>query len=490
MFLIAAMTIVVFSCKKKEGCTDSNALNFDVEAEKSCESCCEYENPVSGKTERTLATSTSGTGSITLYKDTTYFLDGFVFVNTGQTLTIQAGTVIKGKSGQGADASALVIAKGGKINAIGTAIEPIIFTFENDPLDGSVPVTTRGQWGGVIILGDAKLNSTPGTTQIEGIPTSETRGQYGGNNDADNSGTLKYVSIRHGGTDIGAGNEINGLTLGGVGSATTLEYIEVIANADDGVEFFGGAPRLKHAVVAFCGDDSYDYDEGYRGFGQFWVAIQDPNEADRGGEHDGGTDPEDALPYAHPLVHNATYVGGGISAAKRAITFRDNAGGEYHNSIFYHFGKGIDIENMPSGQDSYQRFIDGELKLAGNVFSSVVAAGSTATASDLFKITMGIGWPSAADSTNELTASKAAFQASFSANNNQVSDAGLNFSFAAAGIDLVPSVISASSTPSDTWFETVNYVGAVNPNASNWLKGWTLLDGNQPGAAASVSYLP
>ncbi|MEZ4799223.1 MAG: hypothetical protein R2809_05460 [Flavobacteriales bacterium] len=148
-------------------------------------------------------------------------------------------------------------------------------------------------------MGSATLNSTPGETQIEGIPETEPRGIYGGSNDTDDSGILRYVSIRHGGTDIGAGNEINGLTLGGVGSGTVIEHIEVFANADDGMEFFGGTARVKWATVAFCGDDSFDYDEGWRGYGQFWFTVQDPADlsgGDRGGEHDGGTDPEDGMP--------------------------------------------------------------------------------------------------------------------------------------------------------------------------------------------------
>ena len=176
--------------------------------------------------------------------------------------------------GSGAEASALIVARGGKINAVGTQENPIIFTFEQDALDGSTPYNTKGQWGGVIILGNAQLNSSPGETQIEGIPDTESRGLYGGNDDLDNSGTMTYVSIRHGGTDIGAGNEINGLTLGGVGSQTTLEYIEVIANADDGVEFFGGTASIKYVLTAFCGDDSFDYDEGWRGYGQFWCTEE------------------------------------------------------------------------------------------------------------------------------------------------------------------------------------------------------------------------
>ena len=305
--------------------------------------------------------------------DNTYVLDGLCFVNDGGTLNIAAGTVIKAKAGQSEDASALVVARGGTINANGTAAAPIVMTFENDPLDGSTSTTTRGEWGGLIVLGDASLNSAPGETAIEGIPTNEPRGLYGGSNDAHNAGTITYVSIRHGGTDIGAGNEINGLTLGGVGTGTTIDYVEVIGNADDGVEFFGGTVNSKHLLTVNCGDDSFDYDEGFRGKGQFWVTVQPTDgEGDRGGEHDGGTDPETAQPYATPTVYNATYFGNGNG---RTITFRDNAGGHYNNSIFVNFDKGIDIEDLPDGEDSYSRFEAGDLSLSNNTFFDI-AAGS------------------------------------------------------------------------------------------------------------------
>jgi len=285
----------------------------------------------------------NGIGTRTLYKDTTYILDGFVFVNEGQTLTIQAGTVIKAKPGQGESASALIVARGAKIFAEGTKDEPIIFTAESDLLNGNIGNNVRGLWGGLIVLGKARLNTIPAEQQIEGIPTTETRGAFGGNDDADNSGIIKYVSIRHGGTDIGAGNEINGLSLGAVGSATVIDYVEIIANADDGIEFFGGTVQVKHALVAYCGDDSFDYDMGYRGKGQFWVSIQS-DDSDRNGEHDGGTDPEDGQPYAIPTIYNATYIG--VTTNKSIITFRDNAGGFYFNSIFVNHQAGIDIEKL------------------------------------------------------------------------------------------------------------------------------------------------
>ena len=253
-------------------------------------------------------------------------------------------------------------------------------TFEGDALDGTTESTRRGEWGGLIILGSAGLNSSPGVTQIEGIPTNEPRGEYGGSNDADNSGSITYVSIRHGGSDIGAGNEINGLTLGGVGSGTVIDFVEVIGNADDGVEFFGGTARTKHLLTAYCGDDSFDYDEGFRGFGQFWCTVQSDDEGDRGGEHDGGTEPETATPYAIPHIYNCTYIGNGQG---RAVTFRDNAGGHYHNSIFTNWSSGIDIEDLSADQDSYAQFENANLSLNGNIFWDITEGSAT---NDLFTV--------------------------------------------------------------------------------------------------------
>jgi hypothetical protein len=395
----------------------------------------------------------NGVGTVTWGSNDTYLIDGFVFVNSGQTLTIEPGCVIKGKAGQGDQASALIVARGGKVIAEGTATNPIVFTAEADNLNGNLSVTDRGLWGGLIILGNAKLNSTPGISQIEGLPTNEPRGSYGGTNDADNSGVYKYISVRHGGTDIGDGNEINGITLGGVGSGTVIDYVEVIANKDDGIEFFGGNPNVKHALVSNCGDDCFDYDEGFKGNGQFWVAIQDANDGDRMGEHDGGTDPETAMPYAIPTIYNATYIGRGAGAGKRVMTFRDNAGGHYANSIFANQDKGIDIEKLSSAQHSFKQFQDGNLSLKNNVFQSV----ANGTASGIFALS-GDG----ADS-----ASTAQFVASFDDNGNETSNPGVSSS------NPVPSTaVTGNLAPvPGAWFEAVSYKGAFG--AQNWAKGWT-----------------
>lgn len=323
-----------------------------------------------GKPIKTIADDGNGTGTVTWSKDTVYLLDKFVFVNDGDILTIEAGTVIKGKPGSGENASALIVSRGGKIMAEGTAQEPIIFTAEDDDLTTTTDLTHNddSKWGGVIILGDAVLNSAAGETPIEGIPTSEPRGLYGGNNANHDAGIIKYISIRHGGSDIGEGNEINGFTLGGVGSGTTIDNVEVFANKDDGIEWFGGSAYVTHAVVVACGDDSFDYDEGWTGGGQYWFSYQADGRGDRIGEHDGGTNPEDGTPYAKPTISNVTYIGNGSG---KLITFRDNAGGHYSNSIFMNTAKGIDVELLVDEQDSYKRFSEGDLTVTNSIFYNV-----------------------------------------------------------------------------------------------------------------------
>ncbi len=414
---------------------------------------------LSGTTHETITITDdgNGVGTSTWTANNTYLLDGFCFVNDGQTLTIEAGTVIKGKPGQGENASALIVARGGKLIAEGTKAAPIIFTCESDDLNGSVGLSDRGLWGGVILLGKAQLNSTPGESQIEGIPTNEPRGLYGGSDDTDNSGILKYISIRHGGTDIGDGNEINGLTLGAVGSGTVIDYIEVLANKDDGIEFFGGMPHVKHFLSVYCADDSFDYDEGFRGYGQFWCAIQDPNEGDRIGEHDGGTDPETGTPYAEPKIYNVTYIGRGADAGKRTVTFRDNAGGHYVNSIFYNQAKGIDIENLADNQDSYKQFQDGLLTIENNVFWNI----ADNTPEGIFKIS-GHG-ASPADSL----AAVQAFAAYFTSAGNTIADPGIS---AGNPVPATPFSDNMASYPAE-WFDNVNYKGAFGNE--NWAVGWT-----------------
>ncbi|MFO7744506.1 MAG: hypothetical protein R6V36_03870, partial [Psychroflexus sp.] len=223
-----------------------------------------------------------------------YILDGKVVVDAGATLTIEAGTIIKGAEGQQTQASALIIDRDATLNANGTADEPIIFTSVLDELmpgevvSPNLTVNDRGLWGGIIVLGNAPCSLEGDATEelIEGIPAGSGYGLYGGNDAADSSGNIEYISIRHGGANIGEGNEINGLTLGGVGNGTVINHIEVIANLDDGVEFFGGTVDASNIVVWGVGDDSVDIDQAYSGTVSN-VAIVMNNVSDHGLEIDG-----------------------------------------------------------------------------------------------------------------------------------------------------------------------------------------------------------
>ena len=212
----------------------------------------------------------------------TYILATRVTVLDGVTLTIQPGTLIKGEAGTGANATALLVARGGTIMAEGKADAPIIFTSVADEItpedivagdfaSPNLDPDINGLWGGVIVLGKAPISASNDNdedvseVQIEGIPTSDPNGLYGGSITEDNSGVLKFISIRHGGTNIGAGNEINGLTLGGVGSATVVENIEIVSNQDDGIEWFGGTVNVTNALVWNTGDDAIDADQAWKG---------------------------------------------------------------------------------------------------------------------------------------------------------------------------------------------------------------------------------
>lgn len=265
---LAATMVLATSCKK-EGCTDETATNYDEKA-KTDDGSCEFANTGNVVTGEITANTTWTTGN-------TYILNGRVTVMDGVTLTIEPGVVVKGKNGTGASASVLLIARGGKLMAQGTASMPIIFTAESDQItpaqiasgnfaSPNLLPTTSGLWGGVVICGKAAISSSAGTEeQVEGIPASDTNGLYGGTDDSDNSGTISYVSIRHSGIDLAAGNEIQGLTLAAIGSGTSVSNIEIVGNNDDGIEFFGGVVNVSNVVIWNVLDDGLDTDQGFSG---------------------------------------------------------------------------------------------------------------------------------------------------------------------------------------------------------------------------------
>ncbi len=404
----------------------------------------------------------AGTGTVTWTKGKTYLLEGMVFVNDGQTLTIEPGTVIRAKTGQGSAASALIVARGGRILAEGTAAEPIIFTCEGDDLEGSVPVESKGLWGGVIILGSASLNSRYNENHIEGIPLSEPRGTYGGLNDADDSGIFRYVSIRHGGTKLGEGNEINGLTLGGVGNGTTIDHVEVISNADDGFEFFGGTVDCRYLLSAYCDDDAFDYDEGYQGRGQFWAGIQEPLGGDHLVEATGGISPENGRPLSAPLLFNLTLVGGGTGDDRICLSYSKNGAGTLANSILLNKQDGVEIEFKAGLEDSYEQFLEGELRLEGNVFYDV--AGNDTDS--IFRVY-------SPDPEEDLSGQNLEVRNYFGTEGNKVESPGMTYSGGTYRLVASDYIFSGWVPVPDTWFDEVSYQGAFG--TYNWASGWTLL---------------
>lgn len=238
-----------------------------------------------------------------------YTLKTRVAVLSGVTLTIEPGVIVKGEYGTGANATCLIIARGAKLMAEGTASQPIIFTSVADEIEPGEIVspnmdsTLNGFWGGLLILGNAPISADAASMQIEGIPATDPNGLYGGNDAADNSGIVRYVSIRHGGANIGEGNEINGLTLGGVGSGTVIDHIEIVANQDDGIEWFGGSVDISDALVWMPGDDAIDTDQAWGGTLDNFIVI---NPGDECLELDGG---EGATDATHTITNGSVHAG-------------------------------------------------------------------------------------------------------------------------------------------------------------------------------------
>lgn len=288
--------------------------------------------------------------SKTLTADREWFLKGTVYVTEGATLTIEPGTVIKGyvpkTSAEVNLKGSLVIERGAKINADGTATKPIVFT-------SGLPAGQRkpGDWGGVVILGRATNNQSGNTTIEGGIGR-----PYGGTNDDDNSGVMRYVRIEFAGISVEPGSEINSLTLGSVGRGTTLEYIQSVYGNDDAFEFFGGTVNAKYLVAYGTADDDFDFDFGYRGTIQYAVSLRNPRFVDsadpgNGIECDNDKNGTTATPTTRPVLSNFTFVGpnnatGTAANHNFAVRFRKATNFVLNNSILLGYQKaGLSLES-------------------------------------------------------------------------------------------------------------------------------------------------
>ncbi len=341
VMLIAAGSLmtVATSCKKK-GCIDEAATNYDAEAKKDDGSCV-YDTT---EEDNEVKVSSNVTSDETWTKDNVYILTTRIAVTSGATLTIEPGTIIKGEAGTGANATALIIAKDAKIMAQGTDTEPIIFTSVADKIQPgqiaspNLSTDLDGLWGGLIVLGNAKISADAEAVQIEGIPVSDANGLYGGVNDADNSGVISYVSIRHGGANIGEGNEINGLTLGGVGSGTIINHVEIVANQDDGIEWFGGTVSVSNALVWNAGDDAIDTDQSWAGTLDNFIVV---NAGDECFELDG---PEGVYEAKHTITNGSVFADG----ADGLVDLDDNSWVDMNNIYFFGLSAGQDFDQIPT----------------------------------------------------------------------------------------------------------------------------------------------
>jgi hypothetical protein len=443
LIVIVALSLTVLnSCKKDENnddTTNGNIVNFTVTT----------------LPDGTVQLEGNSNQNYTLDSSKTYLIKGFVYVEEGATLTVQPGTTIKGdKTTKGT----LIIKRGGKILANGTSANPIIFTSAQ-----AVGTRNPGDWGGIIICGKAPINLPGGEGQIEGGPDA----LYGGTNSSDNSGILKYVRIEYAGIPFQPNQEINGLTLGGVGSGTLIDYIQISFCGDDSYEMFGGNVNLNHIISYKTTDDDFDTDNGYTGKIQFGVALRAATIADVSGSNGFESDNDAAgstlTPITKAIFSNMSVFGPKQDTSyvvnsnfKRAAHLRRNTQTCIYNSVISGFPVGllIDGTNCENNASAY------DLQFKNCIIAScntplAVASGSTFNISNWF---------------NDITFG----------NSIQYTNANLTSDPYAATPDFLPVPGSALLSGADfsglnlSGFQQVTYRGAFG--TTNWTQGWANWD--------------
>jgi hypothetical protein len=323
--LVAILAFGLLSCEKELGGGDTAPIN--------------------------IPTSTTLSGNIntttTLTADKVWTLKGYVYVTDGAKLIIQPGTTIVSDI---AEKGALCIERGAQIIAEGTATKPIVFT--SGRVNGE---KAPGDWGGIVILGRAKTNRTSEPTIEGGIGR-----PFGGTNDLDNSGVLRFVRIEYAGIAAMPNSEINALTLGGVGSGTIIENVQTIYANDDAFEFFGGTVSPRNLYAFATADDDFDFDFGFTGTITNGVAKRDPQFVDNGDAGNGVECDNDgtgstATPYTHPKLYNMILVGPNVSTAfanhNLGLRFRRATQFTMKNSIVWGWMKGgLSLESNETAQ--------------------------------------------------------------------------------------------------------------------------------------------
>ncbi|MDD7456074.1 MAG: hypothetical protein PUK70_07515 [Bacteroidales bacterium] len=429
------------------------------------------------------------TGKQTLKKGT-YLLKGWVYIANGATLTIEPGTILKGDKETKA---ALIAERGGKLIAKGTADAPIVFTSEQ--AKGS---RKPGDWGGVILCGKAKHNATE--AQIEGGP----RTKHGGNDDSDNSGVLSYVRIEFAGYPFETDKEINGLTLGSVGSGTQIDHVQVSFSNDDSFEWFGGTVNCKYLIAYGGWDDDFDTDNGFSGKVQFCLSIRNSRIADisqsNGFESDNNSGGTDASPHTTAVFSNVTFIGpkavdggfqnttdyieggsynpnngSGLGKFQAGMHLRRNTQLSCFNSVIVGWPIGIIIDNQRG--DAQGNASNGKLNVQNVKMIDCGIVGSDFNKT--YKDNLITGFD--ANGKAIIDATKTSFSSTWfkSQKGNEVvasSDGWFDStgyiptsgSPLLSGADFMHSLVSSG-------FDKVSYIGAFSAN-DNWHKGWTNFD--------------
>ena len=456
--LILAVTALP-ACKKKEGCTDPAAINYDADADKDC--CCEYAS-VSEFTITDLGgglTQVEGETEVnfTFTSDRKWLLKGFVYVNGGATLTVQPGTIVKGDRDT---KGTLIVRRGGKLNAEGSSSQPIVFT-------SNQPVGSRGygDWGGIVICGRAPHNQ-PSDPVIEGGPDA----QYGGTDPNDNSGILRYVRIEFCGIAFQPNQEINGLTMGAVGRGTTIDHVQISYSGDDSYEWFGGTVNAKN-IIAFRGwDDDFDQDFGWQGKVQFAVSLRDPAVADQsssnGFECDNDAAGNSTSPYSQGTWSNVSIFGPKVDAGttindlyKRALHLRRNTQTRVFNSLFAGYPTGLYID----GNSTQANANNGDLMFRNNVIAGMATAIGV-PADQTWDAAAATAWHNTAGWNNSVLATNAELMVADGFNLT-----GPNFR-PNGGSPLLSGSDFSWSPLTDSFFTPVTYRGAFG--SEDWTAGW------------------
>ncbi len=389
------------------------------------------------------------TEDLTLTADVDWVLRGGVFIGddvNSTVLTIEAGTTIYGES---ATDGMLVIRRNAQIVANGTAEAPIVMT--SSKAEGS---RARGDWGGLIINGNAPINAcADGEIELCEAYGEGGTGWYGGNDAADSSGVLNYVVVAYAGTLVSPDNELNGIAFQGVGSGTEVDFIQVHMNADDGIEFFGGNVNVKHVVVTGAGDDSVDWTDGWQGNAQFVVVQQFDDNGDNGIEADNNGEANDADPMSEPTLANLTIIGSPDSeSSDLGILLREGTGAHIVNSMVLGFNDAcLDIDH----EVTWGNMDNGGLTLEGLALDCETN----------FKDDAEDGEPAA-----DLEAFFAEGTGNATSNAGVVDGFNLDAPDYRANADVAEAVNSEHLTG---WFDTVDFIGAVGAD-DDWTNGWTI----------------